>query len=141
MNSNHQNETGVPLIIGEVLWDCFPNRSVLGGAPLNVAWNLRGFGLEPILLSAVGDDDLGHQALERMQAWGLSTDAIAVLPHVATGTVEIKLIDGEPEYDIVRDVAFDKIPTPSSNQLSAWRERIAATSRPAAIYHGSLALR
>jgi len=38
-----------PLIFGEVLVDRFPDgREVLGGAPFNVAWNLRGLGFDPL---------------------------------------------------------------------------------------------
>ena len=33
------------VVYGEVLFDCFPDgRRVLGGAPFNVAWGLKGFG-------------------------------------------------------------------------------------------------
>ncbi len=39
---------GVPVIFGEVLFDCFSDgNSVLGGAPFNVAWHLQAFGLSP----------------------------------------------------------------------------------------------
>ena len=50
-----------PIIFGEVLYDCFPDgQAVLGGAPFNVAWHLQGFGLNPLFISRVGDDPLGH---------------------------------------------------------------------------------
>jgi fructokinase len=37
---------------------------VLGGAAFNVAWHLKGFGLEPLLISAVGDDLLGKSGIQ-----------------------------------------------------------------------------
>ena len=50
-----------PVLFGEVLHDCFPDGSrVLGGAPLNVAWHLRALGLDPYLVSRVGDDAAGR---------------------------------------------------------------------------------
>jgi len=40
--------TDSPVLFGEILFDRFPDgREVLGGAPFNVAWHLRGFGLDP----------------------------------------------------------------------------------------------
>ncbi len=122
--------TARALIVGEVLWDCFPERRVLGGAPFNVAWNLAGFGNDPIMVSAVGDDEMGREILARMRGWGLSTDKIAVLSNRPTGTVQVTLDKGEPSYDITADVAWDAIPEPSveSNDV-------------AYLYHGSLAWR
>jgi len=50
-----------PLIFGEVLFDQFEDgSSVLGGAPFNVAWHLQAFGLQPLLVSRVGDDSYGR---------------------------------------------------------------------------------
>lgn len=66
-------------IIGKVLYDVFPDgEEVLGGAPLNVAWSLKGFGLSPLLISRVGSDVRSQKLLDAMQAWGLSTDGIVV---------------------------------------------------------------
>ncbi|MFG0264232.1 MAG: carbohydrate kinase [Rhodopirellula sp. JB055] len=135
---------GVAIIVGEVLWDCFPDRRVLGGAPLNVAWNLAGFGLEPLFVSAVGDDELGNEILSRMRDWGMSTDAVAVLPGVTTGTVAVTLKDGEPQYEIVGGVAYDQIPVPSESVLMAVKDRIREAAQqglPSLLYHGTLAYR
>ena len=47
-----------PLVFGEVLWDCFPDgQQVLGGAPFNVAWHLHAFGISPLFVSRVGQDE------------------------------------------------------------------------------------
>ena len=35
-------------VFGETLVDEFPDRSVLGGAPFNVAYHLKHLGLEPV---------------------------------------------------------------------------------------------
>ncbi len=136
------------IIVGEVLWDCFSEqdggRRVLGGAPLNVAWNLAGLGLDPLFISAVGDDDLGHEILSRMKSFGMSTAGVAVLPGVATGTVQVTLTDGEPQYDIVKGVAWDQIPKPDADLSEEISDRLAESHRvgkPALFYHGSLACR
>ena len=141
---------GFPLVVGEVLWDCFEDHRALGGAPLNVAWNLAGFGLDPLFISAVGDDDLGREVLKRMTDFGMCTDGVAVLPGVPTGTVQVRMNDGEPEYEIVQGVAWDQIPSPMQTMvgektlqsiIDSRIESARATGKPVMMYHGSLACR
>ncbi|TWT73106.1 carbohydrate kinase family protein [Allorhodopirellula solitaria] len=136
------------IIVGEVLWDCFSpedgGQRVLGGAPLNVAWNLAGLGLNPLFISAVGDDELGQEVLSRMTGFGMSTEGVAILPGVPTGRVNVSIVDGEPHYDIVKDVAWDQIPAPDALLSEAISDRLAdchRSGRPALFYHGSLACR
>ena len=101
------------LIVGEVLWDCFPGHRVLGGAPFNVAWNLAGFGAQPIMVSAIDEDDLGREIIEGMQQWGNATECIAVHSDRPTGTVQVTLNNGEPTYEITEGVAWDAISEPT----------------------------
>ena len=55
---------GRPVILGEVLFDRFPDATeVLGGAPFNVAWHLQGFGAAPLFVSRVGADAAGERYL------------------------------------------------------------------------------
>lgn len=98
------------VIFGETLFDRF-NRAdlTLGGAPLNVAWNLKGFGFDPILLSAVGDDRLGRQALEKIESFGLDASAIQIDRDHRTGLVEITQTGADHTFDILPDRAFDHI--------------------------------
>jgi len=127
MNQNKQL-----VIFGEVLFDCFSDgRRILGGAPFNVAWNLKALGAHPLLISSVGNDEMGTQILEAMNHWGLSTDGIQVNDSFSTGMVDVRIENNEPYYDIVDSVAYDYIeyqylPYLPSNGI---------------IYHGSLALR
>lgn len=124
--------TAQPLIFGEVLFDRFPDgREVLGGAPFNVAWNLQGIGFEPLLISAVGDDDRGHRVLAAVESWGMDRSGVQVNPSLETGIVNVSLKDGEPSFEIVANRAWDEI---SSDRLPALREI-------GLVYHGSLALR
>ena len=122
----------VPVIFGEVLFDCFPDgNSVLGGAPFNVAWHLQAFGRSPLMISSVGEDDLGKQVQSAMQDWNMNTDGLQLDPVHPTGSVDIEFNDGEPQYTIVEHRAYDYIdaavlPSLPENRL---------------LYHGSLALR
>lgn len=131
---NH-NQKPRPIIYGEVLFDCFPDgHSVLGGAPFNVAWHLHGLGLQPQLLSSVGDDARGKTVLQTMAEWGMDTTGVQVNAQYPTGQVAVSLDQGQPSYDIVTAQAYDHI---HAEQVLAQ----AADTAPALIYHGSLALR
>ena len=88
---------GRPILFGEVLFDRFPDGSVvLGGAPFNVAWNLQALGLSPLLISRIGDDDLGDRILAAMESRGMAIDGIQRDRRHPTGTVEVSLQDGQP---------------------------------------------
>jgi len=121
-----------PLIVGEVLYDCFPDHRILGGAPLNVAWNLRGLGMNPLLVTAIGDDEPGRVVIEAMERWSLDRSALQIKPGHATGRVDIELRSGEPSYRFWDDVAFDHISMPDPDVLA---------DPPGLVYHGSLAMR
>jgi sucrose-phosphate synthase len=124
-----------PVIFGEVLFDHFPDGSrVLGGAPFNVAWHLRGFGSNPLVVSAVGDDAEGREILERMTSWDLTTEGVQTDTAHATGRVTATVVDGENHYEIPQGQAWDFI--------EGGRAARAASEEPAGLlYHGTLALR
>ena len=98
------------LCFGEVLWDVFPDKKVLGGAPLNVALRLTSFGISTSLLSCVGDDEIGRAALDIIHESGLNTSLIQKTKELATGQVLIALDKkGNATYDIQLPVAWDAI--------------------------------
>lgn len=122
---------GRVVVFGEVLFDHFPDGSrVLGGAPFNVAWHLCGFGDDPLFISAVGADDAGREIRHRMTGWGISTVAVGVDDASSTGHVDVRVADGEPDFGIPEDQAWDRIPDP-----------VVGGGTPALFYHGTLALR
>jgi fructokinase len=121
-----------PLIFGEVLFDCFADGSeVLGGAPFNVAWNLRAFGLNPLLVSRVGNDPRGRHIRAAMQDWGMDTAGLQLDSTHPTGQVRVDTHNGEPSFDIVAEQAYDYIEA----------DVLPAGQHFSLIYHGSLALR
>lgn len=96
-------------VIGEVIWDVFSDATLLGGAPLNFAVHSRRLGNEVMLVSAVGDDDLGREARSRIVGMGLETDFIGVSPF-ETGTARVDLgPDGDTQFTIVRPAAYDDV--------------------------------
>jgi sucrose-phosphate synthase len=124
-----------PVIFGEVLFDHFPDGSrVLGGAPFNVAWHLRGFNSNPLVISAVGDDAEGREVVERMTSWDLMTHGVQSDKTHPTGRVTASIVDGENRFEIAKGQAWDFIQVGPALQ--------AASEEPAGLlYHGSLALR
>lgn len=113
---------------GEILFDVFPDKATLGGAPLNVAGHLTKLGLNGAILSAVGNDELGKRALNEIEALGLSTDMIATLDY-ETGKAIITLNGKNAEYEFNNPCAWDNIP------LQALPENVTL------IYYGTLAQR
>jgi fructokinase len=121
-------------IFGEVLADVFPDQSVLGGAPFNVARHLQVFGLRPLMISRIGNDALGEILLQemvqrRMETTGMQRDAV-----YPTGQVRVVLEDGGHRFDILPEQAYDAISAEAVTQALA-------KARPQLAYFGTLALR
>lgn len=96
-----------PIVFGEVLFDSFKDQRVLGGAPFNVAWNLKGIGLAPHFITAVGDDPDGETVKFTMRRWGMDISGIQTKPQQPTGVVHVELSAGQPSYQIEENVAYD----------------------------------
>ena len=95
---------------GEALWDLLPAGPVLGGAPCNLACRIQQMGDRAALISRVGSDELGAQALDQIAALGLDTRYMQVDDERPTGTVDVSFDqDGQPDYVINPDVAYDYI--------------------------------
>lgn len=109
--------------LGESLFDVFPDRAVLGGAPLNVAYHAHQLcsasGGRGIVASRAGTDDLGQRLLDELRTRGLTTDFVQIDTAHPTGRVDIALRHGEPMYDFLADVAWDYLEwTPDWRRLA-----------------------
>ncbi|HEY0777385.1 MAG TPA: carbohydrate kinase [Gemmatirosa sp.] len=125
---------GEVLCVGEVLWDSLPTGLFPGGAPFNVAGHLHALGTPVGMISRVGADRLGAEALARLARTGIATDLVQEDPDLPTGFVSITLDpDGVPAYDIVAPAAWDRIALDDGSMERA--------ARAAAIVFGSLAQR
>jgi len=97
--------------LGEILWDILPEGKKLGGAPANFAYHAQELGAKGLVVSCVGNDELGKEILNLIEQLGLSCDYIAVDGEHPTGTVTVKLDEnGKPDYTIHQNVAWDYIP-------------------------------
>ena len=128
-----KTDSGRPVVgIGELLWDVLPSGKQLGGAPANFACHVSQMGLDGVVVSAIGRDALGDEALAALEGRGLRC-RIARVAH-PTGTVQVSLdAAGVPHYDICTGVAWDNIP------FTAELAALSASAR--AVCFGSLAQR
>ena len=119
--------------IGEILWDVLPEGKQLGGAPANFAYHVSRADMDAAVVSAVGRDALGDEALSLLAAKGLEPAYVSRTDY-PTGQVHVALdANGVPQYEICQDVAWDNIP------FSAELSRLAAGSD--AVCFGTLAQR
>jgi fructokinase len=96
--------------VGEVLWDLLPDGPQLGGAPANFAGHARALGAEVTLVSRVGRDPLGADALRLLAERGLDLSAMTLDPCRPTGTVAVALSpEGQPQFSIQEAVAWDEL--------------------------------
>jgi fructokinase len=95
---------------GEILYDVFPDRERIGGAPLNVASRLSGLGISTEMISKVGDDEKGEKLISYLESKNIKTKNISKDPNFTTGVVNVKLSEsGSATYEIAHPVAWDKI--------------------------------
>uniref|UniRef100_UPI0032175BF5 PfkB family carbohydrate kinase n=1 Tax=uncultured Draconibacterium sp. TaxID=1573823 RepID=UPI0032175BF5 len=95
---------------GEIVWDVLPNGKVLGGTPLNLVFRCNSLGEKGDLLSRLGDDKPGHEALEKLNELGISDKNVQLDSVFKTGTVEVSFdANSESKYKVAPDVAFDHI--------------------------------
>lgn len=97
------------LCVGETLFDIYPGRRYLGGAPLNVAVHLAKLGETPYLLSAVGRDEPGRAALEELAQRGVDCRFVTVNDQPTGTAVVHPELDGDQRFDLPKNVAYDLI--------------------------------
>lgn len=97
------------LAYGEILWDIIEGEPFLGGAPFNFASHLAQFGATSAIISRVGNDNLGTKAATMAVRHGVNTRYIQQDAALPTGTVEVILQNGQPDYTIFENVAYDTI--------------------------------
>lgn len=95
---------------GETLWDVFPDKKLIGGAPLNVALRLSSLGNEVRMISKIGQDQEAQDLLQYLKEEKLSINGIQIDPELSTGNVQVHLDDNNSAtYTISEHVAWDYI--------------------------------
>ncbi len=120
------------IAFGETLVDCYPDGTVLGGAPFNLACHLAALGAAPVLLTRAGKDSAGRRIERAMRTRGLDTRGFQRDPIRPTGQVAIDT--GGARFDILPDQAYDHI-HPGLARM------IGLSTHPDMVYFGTLAQR
>lgn len=96
--------------IGEVLWDLLPTGRQLGGAPTNFAYHAGALGARAMVVTRVGNDDLGREVIQRFTQMSLPQETVQTDPTRPTGTVAVTLDQrGVAHYRFAEDVAWDQL--------------------------------
>jgi len=109
------------LAFGEVLWDLLPTGALLGGAPFNFVYRVNSLGHRGLMISRLGEDELGGKALRIIEALGMDGTYIQSDPSHHTGTVDVRFDElKNPDFTIVKNAAYDFIePTEAVRRLAA----------------------
>ena len=103
------------LSFGEIIWDVYKEEKFIGGAPLNLAAHCSKQGADSFMLSSVGTDDLGKDALIEVKNFNVKTDFVSVNNEKETGKCIVTLNEnGVPSYNVLTDVAYDYIKAPDN---------------------------
>jgi len=97
--------------LGEAVFDVFPDKEVLGGTSLNVAVQAHQL-LAPmdgrgVLLSRIGNDELGRLLQEEFCERGLPLEYVQMDEDHPTGKVLVSFEEGAPKFDILVNTAWD----------------------------------
>ena len=97
-------------VFGDILWDVFPDKKEIGGAAFNFAAHMARLGADVKMLSALGIDEEGDEALKKAAEFGVDLSGVARISDVPTGMSLITLEGGTPDYDLPFPTAYDCIP-------------------------------
>lgn len=119
---------------GEILWDEFPDKKIIGGAPLNVALRLRSLENSVAMISRIGTDQEGKDLMAYLKENHLSTKGVQIDPDLPTGKVKVHLDKSNTAtYTILEPVAWDNIEFTENDLLNV--------EKSDAFVYGSLACR
>lgn len=117
------------IAFGEILWDIFGDDKKMGGAPLNFSAHYAKLGGNIKLVSAVGNDENGAEAIKCAGAFGIDTEYISVVDKPTGQCIVLLDENGSPTYEIVPDASNDCI------------QPVDILGGCDALYYGSLACR
>ena len=105
--------------IGEVLFDCFQDQKVIGGAPFNFFYHIYKLTNNAEFISSLGNDEDGKSIISFFKKNRISTNYIQIDEEHPTGLVDIKVDkNGNPTFAIIPNCAYDFIElTPAIKEL------------------------
>src|SRR3990172_5117511 len=96
--------------IGEILFDCFQDKKVIGGAPFNFFYHVYKLTNNAEFISRIGNDDDGKSIIDFFRKNDMNNDYIQIDYEHQTGIVEVNLNEnGIPNFSILPNRAYDFI--------------------------------
>ncbi len=97
------------LAFGEIIWDIYPDKKAIGGTALNFIAHTALKGAPSSLFCAVGNDDLGNEAVALTTDFGVDCRFVKRVDK-PTGQCIVTLDEnGLPSYNVIADTAYDNI--------------------------------
>lgn len=94
--------------VGEILWDVYPDKKRLGGAPFNFIYHVWKIIGNAKFISSIGNDENGIEILDLLNVKGFPIEHIKIDKHHPTGTVTVKLNeDKTPGFNISAECSYD----------------------------------
>lgn len=116
------------------MWDLLPSGPQLGGAPANFAYQAGALGARAMMVTRVGNDDLGQEVIRRFAQMNLPPETVQIDPVQPTGTVAVSVNEkGVPHYTFAENAAWE--------QLEATKVALQAVREAHAICFGTLGQR
>lgn len=135
MNNESKHANSAPLVFGDISVVRYPNgNEMLGGHAFGIAWHLRGLAQSVLLVSRIGDDAAGDEAVQALEAWDVPTVGIQRAVAESTGSLEVQSDDAAESTLPACHQPWERISAEES--LHALR-----TTTCALIIHGTRCLR
>lgn len=96
--------------IGEILYDVYPDKKRLGGAPFNFIYHIWKILGKANFVSNVGNDENGSEMLSFLNSIRFNTKHIYIDKKYPTGTVKVRINDDRtPQFTISPECSYDYI--------------------------------
>ena len=94
--------------IGEILWDVYPDKKRLGGAPFNFIYHVFKLTGSGNFISSVGSDQFGKEIFSFLNTKGFPSQYISRDKNHPTGTVQVTLDENKiPHFIISPECCYD----------------------------------
>ena len=96
--------------IGEILFDIYPGRKTLGGAPFNFIYHIIKLTGSGNFISAVGNDAAGNEIIQFIRKNEINHGYIQIKEEYPTGAAVANLDENKiPHWEIITGTAYDHI--------------------------------
>ena len=84
--------------LGEILWDILPSGKTLGGAPANFAYHAQELGGCSVVVSCVGNDELGRQIISSLENMDMTSKYLCDVCHIRDKDIQTITTNKDPLF-------------------------------------------